>query len=125
MTILTDRYGNLVNFYPGKFFNEFFYDMYITITLEYQNDGLIEKIYKEGNIDYLMRNNTSNLFPYLSEIEMDDPSHFGPKHMDCIIEELKHVRKELINSMDLEHVNDIIRLASKCKDSSNMVLVFR
>ena len=44
--------------------------------------------------------------------------------MDEIIKELLRVKEDLEDIEDQKHIEDIIRLANKCKNTSDTVLVF-
>ena len=98
--------------------------MSIGIRLEDKNENLLERIYKEGNDEYLVKGEDNPDFPNLSMVERYDYSVFGAKRMDALIEELLKVRAELPNPADQEHIDDIIRLANRCKEDANTVLVF-
>ncbi|AIL13785.1 hypothetical protein IM40_10330 (plasmid) [Candidatus Paracaedimonas acanthamoebae] len=105
--------------------------MHIDIKLRYRNDiiipeehKLIEHITRENNASYLVKGYDNPEFPYLGEVEYNDPSVFDANDMDAIIEELLCIRKEVINPGDQAHIDDIIRLAKKCKEIPDTVLTF-
>lgn len=103
--------------------------MYIGIILEHKNiaspkEALIECTWREGNVDYLVKGENNPAFPYLAEVEMDDYSTFDFTDMDGIIEELLRVRAEVTDPADKAHIDDIIRLARKCKEMPDTVLTF-
>lgn len=98
--------------------------MRINITLQYKDDRLIERISRENNVLYLEKGEDNPEFPYLGEVEYIDPSVFGSHRMDAIIEELLRVRGEITDPDDQAHIDDIIRLAKKCKELPETVLVF-
>lgn len=105
--------------------------MHIDIKLRYRGDSpvpkehkLIEHITRESNASYLVKGYDNPEFPYLGEVEPDDPSVFDASDMDAIIGELLRVRKEVTDRDDQAHIDDIIRLANKCKETPDTVLVF-
>ncbi|WP_032113001.1 hypothetical protein [Candidatus Paracaedibacter symbiosus] len=98
--------------------------MRISIILENQDGKLIEKITKGNNADYLVKGENNPDFPYLAEVEIDDYSVFAAEDMDAIIEELLCVRQEVTDPADQVHIDDIIRLAKKCKETPETVLTF-
>ncbi|AIL12859.1 hypothetical protein IM40_03985 [Candidatus Paracaedimonas acanthamoebae] len=98
--------------------------MYIDIALVNKDRRLIESITKENNTSYLVKGENNPVFPYLGEVEIDDYSVFFDKDMDAIIEELLRVRKEVADPGDQTHIDDIIRLAKKCKEMPETALVF-
>lgn len=98
--------------------------MNIDINLEYKNGRLIESTTRENNASYLVKGYDNPEFPYLGEVEPDDPSVFDASDMDAIIKELLRVREEVTDHEDKAHIDDIIRLAKKCKNIPDTVLVF-
>jgi hypothetical protein len=98
--------------------------MYIEVSLLKNNRTEIKSLFKEGNVSYLVKGENNPDFPYLSQVESYDYSVFDASDMDGIIEELIRVRTELEASEDQQHIDDIIRLANKCKEIPNTVLVF-
>lgn len=101
--------------------------MRISIILEYKNDradGVIERITRDGNSAYLVKGEDNKDYPYLAEVENYDYSVFDCTDMDAIIKELQSVKNNLSDVGDRKHIDDIIRLALKCKNDSNKVLVF-
>ena len=105
--------------------------MQVSITLRYKNNSIfnninqiIEQITKENNGCYLVKGYENPEFPYLGEVEVDDPSGFDCHDMDAIIAELQRVQKEVVDPADQAHIDDIIRLAQQCKENPETVLVF-
>ena len=102
--------------------------MRISIILDnkYNNDpkNVIETISKEGNVNYLIKGEDNPNFPYLGEVESYDYSDFGPEDAPGIITELLKVKEEVSDHSDKAHIDDIIRLAEKCKNTPDTVLVF-
>ncbi len=102
--------------------------MRITILLEHKDNenpkAVIERIFKEGNVNYLVKGENNHDFPNLSQVESYDYSVFAPKRMNGIIEELLRVKKEVSDPADKKHIDDIIHLAERCKNTPDTVLVF-
>lgn len=102
--------------------------MRISIILDskYNNNpkNVIAEISKEGNVDYLVKGEDNHAFPYLGEVESYDYSDFGPEDVPGIINELLKVKEEVSDPSDKAHIDDIIRLAEKCKNTPDTVLVF-
>ena len=103
--------------------------MRINIVLQYKskfldNEDVIERITQDNNASYLAKGIDNPEFPYLSEVECDDYSDFGPKDMDALIKELLRVRREEADPSHQAHIDDIIRLANKCKKIPETILMF-
>jgi hypothetical protein len=99
--------------------------MYISTSLvEKGSRHCLEEIFKEGNVDYLVKEEDDPEFPNLSLVESYDYSVFDETDMDAIIKELLRVKKEVSDPSDQEHIDDIIRLAERCKNTPNTILVF-
>lgn len=102
--------------------------MYIRILLEHKNiedpKAVIARIFKEGNISYLVKGEGNPEYPYLSEVESCDYSVFGPKDVPGIIQELSKVKEEVSDPSDKAHIDDIIHLAERCKNTPETVLIF-
>lgn len=98
--------------------------MYIDIELVSEDRKLIESITKKNNVSYLVKGYENPEYPYLGEVEIHDYSVFFDKDMDAIIEELLRVRKEVSDHEDRAHIDDIVRLAKKCKQIPGTALVF-
>lgn len=96
-----------------------------TILLSNDYKKVFKKIHKEGNVDYLVKGEDNSDFPYLGEVESYDFSIFFPRQMDEIIKELLVVRENLTDPSDQHHVNDIIHLAKKCKNTPDTLLMFK
>lgn len=97
--------------------------MHINIILEKDNK-IISIISNKNNHLYLSKDDNDTNFPYLSEVELDDYSCFGPKHMDALIKELNDLKKEVCNKDDLAHIDDIINLANMCQKIPGSCLTF-
>jgi hypothetical protein len=103
--------------------------MRINIKLQYikgvlNNESIIERITKDNNADYLVKGEDNKEFQYLAQVEIDDYSVYWAENMDGLIEELLRVRQEVSDPADQEHIDDIIRLAKKCKETPGTVLTF-
>jgi hypothetical protein len=102
--------------------------MYIRILLEHKNNNdpntVMAIIFKEGNVDYLVRGEDNPEFPNLSLVESYDYSDFGPEDVTGIIRELTKVKEEVSDPSDKAHIDDIIHLAERCKTMPDTVLVF-
>ncbi len=103
--------------------------MYIAISLRdknkfSKNNEVIERLFKEGNVDYLIKGENNPDFPYLSEVEENDYSVFNETDMDGVVQELLKVRQEVSDIEDQYHIDDIVRLANQCKNTPGTVLVF-
>ena len=98
--------------------------MYKSTCSSDKKNKIIERITKENNGFYLVKGYGNPEFPYLGEVEVDDPSTFDSDDMVGIIEELQRVRKDVVDSADQAHIDDIIRLAQQCKEDPETVLVF-
>lgn len=104
--------------------------MYIEIILKHisitANDAnnCIASIFKENNVSYLCKEDDAINFPNLAQVESYDYSVFAKEDMPDIIKELLKVRKSLTDLEDQQHVDDIIQLAEKCKNTPNTVLMF-
>ena len=102
--------------------------MRIAIILEHKENAnptdIMESVSKGGNVEYLAKGEGNPNFPYLSQVESYDHAVFSPLRMDGIIKELLVVRDEVADSYDKAHIDDIIRLAERCKNTPDTVLVF-
>ncbi len=88
------------------------------------NIGIIERVTKSNNDSYLVKGIDNPNFPCLSNVELDDYSVFDIRDMDALTKELLQVREEVKNSEDKAHIDEIIRLAKKCKEMPGTVLTF-
>ncbi|AIL12858.1 hypothetical protein IM40_03980 [Candidatus Paracaedimonas acanthamoebae] len=83
---------------------------------------MIERTTRENNGSYLVKGYKNPEFPYLGEVELHDYSVFDTSDMDAIIEELLQVRKEVTDPEDPAHIDEVTRLAKKCKETPDTVL---
>lgn len=98
--------------------------MYISTSLVKKGSRYcIEEIFKEGNVSYLVKGDDNPDFPNLSLVESYDYSVFDETDMDSIVKELLRVKEEVEPIDDKKHIDDIIRLAEKCKRTPDTVLV--
>ena len=83
--------------------------MHIAISLRTKKDFLknnevIERIFKDGNVYYLIKGEDNPEFPYLSEVEANDYSAFNETDMGEIIKELLRVKEDLEDIEDQKHI---------------------
>jgi hypothetical protein len=85
----------------------------MTFILHTTSGRELARVSQEGN-DYLFTSDSS--FPLLSQIEIVDPAAFGPSDMPALIDELNLLAGRLNNSEAEGHIEEIIRLALRCKN---------
>ncbi|MCP9493162.1 MAG: hypothetical protein MSG64_01775 [Pyrinomonadaceae bacterium MAG19_C2-C3] len=95
----------------------------ITVILAYKRHGEIERVGVTGNEKFLVKEEADNRFPYLSELSTVDLDAFDKSDMNPIIAELERLKTNL-NDAEQSHVEDILRLARRCRDNDECVLLF-
>lgn len=95
----------------------------ITVILAHKHHGEIERVGVTGNEEFLVKDEADNRFPYLSELSTVDLDAFDKSDMNGIIAELEQLKTNL-NDSEQSHVEDVLRLARKCRESDECVLLF-
>jgi len=95
----------------------------ITVILAHKHHGEIERVGIAGNEAFLVKDEADNRFPYLSELSTVDLDAFDKSDMNGIIIELERLRANL-NDAEQSHVEDVLRLARKCRESDECILLF-
>ncbi len=94
-----------------------------TIILQNTKNDEIERVSVVGNELYLQQEDET-AFPYLSELSDSSYDVFGQSDMGDLIEELKKIRKILLEDHHKEHVDKIIDLALCCMNTTGYRLCF-
>lgn len=82
----------------------------------------LDKVFKSENYKYLMQSN-QDIFPILSELELNDEDSYGPNFMPQLIRELTILLSKVKNLDWKEHIHQIIIMAEVCKRHKNMTLI--
>lgn len=96
-----------------------------TIVLENQNRVELERISEPSNNMYLISKDIDDPhYPCLSQLDTVSYTVFGSSDMEELIKELDSLKPSLISVGQMDHVNDIIRLARKCQANEGFTLTF-
>lgn len=93
----------------------------ISIILENENNEPIAKCCRIGNERFLIRAESS--FAKLSLLSECSYDVFASRDMPQLIDELMIIRK-IVSGEDQSHIDDIARLAVRCRDENGLVLSF-
>ncbi len=94
-----------------------------TIILQNTKNDELERVSVAGNELYLQQEDET-AFPYLSELSGCSYDVFDHSDMGYLIEELKKIRKILLDDHHKEHVDKIIDLALCCMTTPGYRLCF-
>ena len=94
-----------------------------TIILQNTKNDEIERVSAVGNELYLQQEDDT-AFPYLSELSGSSYDVFDQSDMVNLIEELKKIRKILLDDNNRQHIDKIIDLALHCMNSTGYKLCF-
>jgi len=93
----------------------------ITAVLQDNIHQTLEICSRAGNERYLLQSGDG--YRTLSELCQVDNAVFARSDMTGLIDELNVLRQGL-NPADQEHVDEIIRLAMRCRDEDGLILAF-
>lgn len=92
-----------------------------TIILETKTEERLAKVSHLLNEKYLLQ--TDHHYKILSELSNVDYDVFGREDMEQLISELQQLKKDL-DKESVKHIDEIIQLAIRCKDTPDCYLVF-
>jgi uncharacterized membrane protein YheB (UPF0754 family) len=81
-----------------------------------------EEVKKNGNEMYLCQDKDE--YQLLNEITEVDIERFFPEHMNDLMDELINVKLSLTDEQEINHLDEILRLCSMCRDCIGSQVIF-
>src|SRR3954452_11267434 len=94
----------------------------ITIILENNNNEELYRISEKFNTAYLIQKDPK--FKCLSKLNQNDYDVFSSNDCLNLIQDLLMIKEQLTNPIQIEHINNIIKLAGLCSKAKNFTLTF-
>jgi hypothetical protein len=94
----------------------------ITIILEDKNSKELERVSEKDNSQYIIQQDSK--YKYLSLIDDCSYDVFLSTEMQELIQDLTLLKSELNNLIHIDHVDKILGLAEKCKNTKDTFLIF-
>ncbi|MEW4370077.1 hypothetical protein [Paenibacillus kandeliae] len=94
-----------------------------TIILESVDSKRLDSIEREGNENYLPQDDQQE-FKMLGDLATCTYDVFGSSNMNNLISELEMLKERLTDFEKIDHIDEIIQLAKKCKKIPLSRLIF-
>ncbi|VUD50964.1 hypothetical protein TDB9533_01326 [Thalassocella blandensis] len=94
-----------------------------SIILQDSLNNEVTRVFAAGNENYLPQKNDS-VYPYLSELSDSSFDVFSQQDMVGLVEELKTLKKSVIEDDQRKHIAEIINIAIQCLNKPNYKVCF-
>ncbi len=92
------------------------------IILESVDAKQLDKVYEKNNVNYLVRDEEN--FEILGELSTCGYDVFSSDDMDKLLLELERLKEKVHEVLAVKHIEEIISLAVRCKETKGSRLIF-